>query len=350
MNKMGLWFLMSCKRQLKRPFFLILLILIPVGMGCFRQLEKNDSGRIAIALYSDGDAWNEKVTEALTGGGHSFAFYVCESKEELLEDVAAKRAECGYVFPSGLKKMLDRGEYRRKISMVVSPSTVAAQLASEAVFAGLFKVYGRDLLKQYAETGELFAPLAAAGEGAVWSELEPLYDQYLENGSTFAFQYGTASGGRMEENTIKAVFPVRGIAAVFILVIGLSAAVTAAADEKKGLFQSMAGIRRTTCILVQMAAPILLSCLSAFLCLVSSGELGPMGTETAALLAYAAAVTLFSCLLERVIKNPLFLSGLIPFFIIGSLVACPVFADLSAFVPILKTVRLLFLPYYYLMV
>lgn len=350
MNKMGLWFLMSFKRQLKRPFFLVLLLLIPVGMGFFRQMEQKDSGQIAIALYSDEDAWNEKVMKVLTDGGHSFAFYITESKEALFKDVAAKRAECGYVFPAGLKELLDRGEYRRKISMVVSPSTVAAQLASEAVFSGLFKVYGRDLLRQYAKTGELFAPFSAAGDGAVWEELEPLYDQYLENGSTFAFEYGTESGGRIEDNTIKAAFPVRGIAAVFILVIGLSAAVTAASDEKKGLFQSMAGMRKTICILVQMAAPILLSGLSAFLCLAASGEVGKPGTEAAALLAYAVAVTLFSCLLERVIKNPLFLSGLIPFFIIGSLVACPVFADLSAFVPLLKTVRLLFLPYYYLMV
>lgn len=254
-----------------------------------------------------------------------------------MKDVAAKRAECGYAFPAGLKELLDQGKYRRKITMVISPSTVAAKLASEAVFAGLFEIYGRDLLKQY-----------AGKSGAVWKELEPLFDKYLENGSTFAFEYSTVSGGKIEENQVKAVFPVRGIAAVFIFVIGLSAAVTAGSDERRGLFQSMTGLRRAACILVQMAAPILFSCLSALLCLSASGELRSLPGEALLLAGYGAAVTLFSCLLQRIIKNPLFLSGLIPFFIIGSLITCPVFADLSAFVPLLKTARLLFLPYYYL--
>lgn len=347
MNRMGLWLYMAFKRQLKRPLFLLILLIIPVFMGLFRNLERKDSGRIEIALYTDGDPWNNLVADKLMDGSHSFDFYLSDSKEALKRDVASKRAECGFVLPEGLKTMLDQGDYRRKIEMVVSPSTVTAKMASETVFAGLFEIYGRDLLKTYAMTSSVFDTFAG-GRDAAWQELNLLYDKYLENGSTFEFEYSTLSRGMIEESSIKAVFPVRGIISVFILVIGLSAAVTASMDKKRGFFQAMASHQETAFILVQMAAPVFLSCISAYLCLAASGELGGPLSEAGLLLIYGMAVTVFCCVLERFIKNPLLLSGLIPFFIIGSLAACPVFADLSAFVPVLKTVRLFFLPYYYL--
>lgn len=347
MNNMGLWLFMAFKRQLKRPFFLLVLLIIPVFMGLFKNLERQDSGRIEIALYTDGDAWNDLVADKLMDGSHSFDFYLCGSRKELERDVASKRAECGFVLPAGLKDMLDQGDYRRKIGMVVSPSTVTAKLASETVFAGLFEIYGRDLLKTYVETSKVFDSFAG-GRDALWQELGPLYDKYLKNGSTFQFEYSTLSRGMIKESTVKAVFPVRGIAAVFVLVIGLSAAVTASLDKKRGFFQAMASHQEAAFILVQMAAPVFLACVSAYLCLAAGGELGEPFLEAALLFVYGIAVTVFCCILGRLIKNPLLLSGLIPFFIIGSLIACPVFADLSVFVPVLKTVRLFFLPYYYL--
>ena len=39
----------------------------------------------------------------------------------------------------------------------------------------------------------------------------------------------------------------------------------------------------------------------------------------------------------------------IPFFILGSLIACPVFLDISVFVPELGWLKWMFLPWYYLM-
>ena len=57
-----------------------------------------------------------------------------------------------------------------------------------------------------------------------------------------------------------------------------------------------------------------------------------------------------SCLLVLVLYTllALVISGLIPFFILGSLTVCPIFADLSVFVPVLTVLRRFFLPWYYL--
>lgn len=346
MNKMILWFFLSCKRQMKRPFFLIFLCLLPVGAWLLQGAETKDSGKIAIAIVTNGDSWNERVAEKLMGEDHSFEFYLCETEAELSEDVMAGRAECGYIFQKGLKSNLDSGKYKRSVTTVVSPSTVAAQLASETVFAGLFSVYGQDLLEQYSQSGIVFEGLE---RDAVYTELKSIYDKYLNNGSTFSFTYETAGGQTVKKDSVKAVFPIKGVIAVFLFISGLSAAVIAAEDEEAGIFSAVSGGRKALYMSAEIAAPVFISCISALLCLlVSVGMKAPI-KEILSLILYGILIIIISFLLLRIVKNPMALAGLIPFFVIISLVACPVFVDLSVFIPILKTIRWFLPPYYYLM-
>lgn len=344
MNKMGLWFYLSCKRQLKRPVFFLLLLCLPVGMWLFHGTEEKSSGRIAIALFTEDDSWNEEVAGELTEKEGSFEFYRCTTEAELVRDVETGKAECGYIFPAGLKEKLSSGAYKKTIMQVSSPSTVAAKLAAESVFAGLFRVYAKTLLKDYASGGKAFENI----DTDVWTELEPLYKKYLENGSTFAFTYTYAGGKTMEKTSVKAVFPVKGICAVFIFIMGLAAAVTTAEDEKRGLFVLMPKGKKHMAMAAELSAPVMLSCLSALFCLIAVGAVQNPEKEVLFLFVYGLLAAAFAYVLLAVIKNPSVLAGLIPFFIIASLAACPVFADLSAFVPFLAKVRCFLPPYYYL--
>ncbi len=321
-------------------------------MRAFRGAEKESGGSIAIALYTGGDAFNEQVADALGKDAQSFSFYRCGSEEELRNDVASGRAECGYCFPEGLKERLDAGDYKRAIRAVTSPSTVASGIASESVYAGLFSVYGRELLRQYAVSGQAFAgarELFLAER--IWEELEPLYDKNLKNGSTFAFAYETVAGAAVEEAQALASFPVRGMGAVFILVMGLGAAVTAGEDGGRGLYLAMTEARKAACQLMQIGAAVSFAALSVLVSLAVSGSFprpGSLFQECAALALYGASAAVFSWGLLAAVKRPQAIAGLIPFFILGSLAVCPVFADLSRFIPVIKIIRWGFLPWYYL--
>lgn len=348
-KQMRYWFFLSWKRVVLRPFFVLLLLLFPVGAACFQKVEQEDSGKIAIALFTDGDEWNEAVAEQLLNEESAFAFYLCETREELKEDVAAGRAECGYSFPAGLRELLEKKNYRSAIRVTKSPSTVAADLAGECVFAALFRVYGRELLEQYVWSGEPFTSLGKSGNGDLWEEIEPIYEKALSDGSTFSFAYETVDGTAAEEMQMKVSFPVRGIGTVFIFVMGLAAAVTAAEDEQRGLYAAVTAGKQRGMQAISIAAMTALSCASVLVALSVSGNLGQLPAECGALLLYGGVTVLFSVFLLVLLRNPLVISGLIPFFILGSLICCPIFADLSVFVPILSRLRYLFLPWYYLM-
>ena len=65
MNKMGLWFYLSLKRQTKRLFFLLLLLALPAGLWLLREAERPEEDAIAIALYAGESDWNRRVADEL---------------------------------------------------------------------------------------------------------------------------------------------------------------------------------------------------------------------------------------------------------------------------------------------
>lgn len=341
--KILLWFWLSCKRQMKRPVFVLLLVLLPILVYGARHLEQEDESGIAIGLYGEDDGIGREIIEKLVSGQTMFTFYQCDSREALEADVAARRAECGYVFFEGLDEKLASGSFKRSIGVYSAPSTVVASLSTEVVFAALMEVYGRDLLEGYMTSSELFA-----GVDGAWQETEALYDKYYQNGSTFSFRYETMDQKPMDQKSVKAAFPTRGIAAVYIFVIGLFSAVTLCADEKNGLFIPVAYPVRSWCKLASMLAPVALASVSALCGLWLSGAVRDAWYELGVLAAYGMSVAAFGYLLKCVIKNPVMLCSMIPFFILGSLVLCPVFLDVSRWVPEAGALGRLFLPYYYL--
>lgn len=345
MSRIFIWFWLSCKRQCKRPAFLLLLFLLPAVLYGARYLEAEDQEGIAVAVYAEEDGLSQDIVDNLLKHDGLFRFYESESEEALQEDVAAKRAECGYVFSKGLKERLDQDDFKRSIGIYSAPSTVAASLSAEVVFAGLMEVYGRDLLEDFVRTDDLFAMLDA---DKTWAEIEPLFEKRYNDGSTFSFAYQTMDQVPVEQTGKGAIFPVRGLMAVYIYVIGLFAAVTLGMDEKKGLFIPVPSRQRVFCALASMMAPVMLAALSGLAALWLTGAVEQLPKEAGTLFVYVCGVVLFGYVLKRLVKSQQVLVSLIPFLAMGSLVFCPVFIDAGKWIPGVDKAGRFFLPFYYL--
>lgn len=346
MDKVLLWFWFSCKRQLRRSVYLLLLMLLPFTLLWLSKAGQTENEGIAVALYTEEGGLGQMVADSLLKDSGMFRFYLCGSRQELEEDVASRRAECGYVFLHGLLEKLYRGTFRRTIEVLTAPSTVADKLSSEVVFSRLYEVYGRMLLKEYVTGDGLFKEQERE---EAWQEIEDLYEQLYQDGSTFSFEYQTETSRRiLADQSSRAVFPVRGMAAVYVFVTGLFSAVSLCTDEKNGLYAPVPYFLKRWCSLASMSAPVFLSSVSGLAAIWITGNFKGI-RELLIMSGYVLAVVLVSYLLKCFIRNPAALCSLIPFFIIGSLVFCPVFFDLSTWIPALKTLGGAFLPQYYLM-
>lgn len=353
MKRMWMWFYLSCKRYMHRPSFLVILLLLPLGTFFIRSSEEEEPVELRIAICAEKEPFPEtdipleqRVVASLTGEKDFeglFLFYECENEQQVKDEVASRRAECGYVIGAGLKKRLDERNFKRIIRVYSAPSTVAARLSTEPVFAAMIELYDRELFLQYVEEKQ---QTAGPGREAVGE----LYDKWKENGSTFHFEYeltGSESGIKRGEAEVS-VFPVRGIVAIYVFIVGLYGTAISLGDEKKGLFLAVPFGVRTWCRMAALAAPVCLAALSGMAALWTGKCMGQGGYELSVLLGYVLAVVLFSFGVRLVCRREELVCCLIPFFLVGSLVFCPVFLDIGKYVPEFGKVGRLFLPGYYM--
>ncbi len=363
MRKCLLWLLLSCKRYMKRPAFLLLLLLLPSGAWFFGKEEKASENGIRIAVFAEEgeeDSFDQRLVEKLvsykSGEEGMFSFYRADSLEELKEDVATRRAECGYVIGKGLEEKLANKKLRNAIRLYEAPSTVAGQLSTETFFSLMIEEYDRILFLDYLRNGGLFSEEVMDEDWLLKADQE--YQRIQQNGSTFHFTYREEaqereimtdpSGQSADLRGERTIFPVRGFAAVFIFITGLYGAVTLGQDERRGLFFMLSGAERIFCRLASILAPVLLAALSGLGALWASGEFISFGRELLPLLAYCLLTASFAMGIKRVTGKEGLLCSLIPFFMVGSLIFCPVFLDVGRYVKGAGWIGRLFLPYYYL--
>ncbi len=354
MGRVWMWFWLSGKRCFYRRSFFIILLALPLGAFWIRGREEEGPAKIRIALWAPGGQEEEgavpgqepleqlliKDLAGRQGQDGLFQFYACESEGQLKDDVASRRAECGYVLASRLREKLNQGDFKRSIRVFSAPSTVAARLSTETVFAALIALYDQELFREYMQS--------AAGIGPALAD--QAYGQWKGSKSTFHFTYETVGGpgpfgGAPDQS---AVFTVRGIVAVYVFAIGLYGAAMSLADEKRGLFRAIPYGRRIMCRLAAMAAPSALAALSGLAALWAGKCLGAWPKEVAAMAGYVAAVTLFSWGVRAVCRHEAVACCLIPFFLVGSFLFCPVFFDISRYIPEFGVSEKLFLPGYYI--
>lgn len=372
-GQIWLWFWLSCKRYARRAMFLAILFLLPVGAFLIRGLEKKEGTeiRIAVCVEPKDKGYDAKAAEPLlewqlaedlagrSGSDTLFHFYLCENEDEVKAEVASRHAECGYVISAGLREKLDEKKYKRSIRVYSAPSTVTAKLSAEVVFAALVKRYDRELFLDYVAEGAAFAEITDEPEKTRLSaEADALYEAWSRDGGTFRFVYGRldtagddadadrAESGQVADGT--KLFPVRGIVAVYVFVIGLYSGVISLADEKRGVFLALPAGRRMPCRLAAMSGPVVLAALSGLAALASGGDFVEVCREIPAMAVYGAAVVIFTWLLCVLCRREEVLCCLIPFFLVGSLVFCPVIIDVGRYIPLLGAAGRLFLPWYYL--
>ncbi len=387
MKSGGVWFFLSCKRYLRKVSFLLILLVLPAATFFVRGLEEKEGQEVRIAVCvetADSDGTDgktalleEELLEALTkqegdeedaDGSGLFRFYECGSEEEVKAQVASRQAECGYVFSGNLRGKLDEGDYKRCIRVYSAPSTVLADLSTEVVFAALMKLYDREIFLDYVMEAQVLRD--SGGESGWGGEafdggMEPggaegletlageLYDKWLASGSTFRFAYRYQNRGGQgldsEGGTEAAgVFPVRGIVAVYLLLVGMYSAVMLGYDEEKGLFLPLSSGRRLVCRMAVLAAPVFLAALSALGALRTGGCFGDLAREFGVMGVYVLAVCGFSYGLKIICRKPQAVCCLIPLVLVGSLVFSPVFVDIRQFFPEWGWVEKAFLASYYL--
>lgn len=352
MKKIALWSWLLMKRQLKSLFFLLILILIPVisFVGSRTEaLSKEQETKVALFARDDDEIAGETI-EALLTMDSSYTFYLCESEEELLSHVRNKEAECGYIFDENLSEKIEKEKYKKNITVVQNSNSMLTNIINETVFSAFFKQFTKKTAMDYVANNEKFAAMHPEG----FVQLEGAFEQYTKGDAVFKVSFEMLGDGEsLTETTVietKAVgFPLRNIMAVLIMAGAMLGILNWLNDREKGVFAPMKREFILASRPLYILIPALLLGISTIVSLAACGESVSVLRELLGMMLYILLLTVLGVVCCLVIKKSFTIISAMPVMIIGSLLVCPVFIDLVLYIPVLKWVRYLFVPYYYMM-
>ena len=160
MKRMGMWILLMTKRLMKKPSFIIILVLLPVILVMYRFIITEDDGTIRACVYvpEGSDSYTKQLAKHLAEAEYSARFYLVDSEDDLYSDVIAGRAEVGYVFPKDMNERFLTKNWDGAVRMVVSDTSQLAPFVNEFVNVVIYTDMMEDYIADYlVEDDELAA-------------------------------------------------------------------------------------------------------------------------------------------------------------------------------------------------
>lgn len=324
-------------RTIKKPT-LIIILLLSVALGVIYINTPTAEDTLLVALYCENpDAETTAAFESLIDSDCAFHFYEASSISELSDDVAAGRAECGYVFENGITASVLNGMYRNSIKCYLSSSSTLYEAINELVFAAYFREYCKRTAEEYMEDN---APFSYQSGDELFAAL---FDARLHDGSTFTFdvegaysEYHKASEGIIHHILI-------GFTGILLLLSGLIGLMTYSKDVEEHVLINLRKKELKYVCLCHVLCPLMLCTIASTVSLIIIGYFKDI-TDVLIFAGYLLLVAVICMLLRPLMKYRFLALMMIPFYMIGCLIMTPVFIDLTLYLPVLKYVRYLFIP------
>lgn len=252
------FFLLLCKRQVKKLSMLFSATVILVLAGLLSTLSFQSPSIPAIALFSS-DETTFSICQKLsadrthTYSRNLYSFYLAESPEKLYQDVETGYAECGFLFPDNLLSAWQEGRMDQKITVVLSPDSLLQDLATETVFAACFEEYVLNGLND----------CLSKTAGSTWTEeeVEALYRRHLNDGTTFSFETVSAPVDHTPATESGIPFQTRTLARLFYLLLFVACytgGFSVYADRNSGFYKMLSKSRRFLAECAALLTPLVL--------------------------------------------------------------------------------------------
>ena len=330
------WYQLQLKAWLKRGTSLLLLAAMLLVVWLAGQISIPQSDNVTVGVVSTEGAHGKEVLEHLKERESIFSFVEYDSRETLLEDLVAGKLECGFYFSQNFEKKFEHEKLKNSVSYVCTPLTTKGEVVRETFYAALFEVYGRQMLSARAE--QLFGENASAAESTLLENNE----KYLAGSEVFQVNVEQTKAVENVRNTAQKVFPIHGLVAVFLFFImfveygrrfdaGEGKPYLALPAPMGGGFQIMG-------LLAAGTVPAVLG--TVMVC--SSGESRGVLIEVTAMCLLLVICALWIAFAGKWIRSMTGFTSQMFLLLLINLVFCPVFVDISAYIPAFEIVRCFF--------
>lgn len=352
MKRTFIWCYIFGKRQLKRASTLVILAAMLLLTISLSIMSKSMNAAIDVGFYipdTDDDIVMTSIEQGLTAHEGILSFMAYDSEATLKSDVMSGTVQCGYIFDEDFSERVVDNNVKNMVELIEPPENGISVLSNLIVLATVMENSACEMLVEDILEQDFFTGISEEDLAALREE----YNTYATNGSTFAFDYDTMyedyKGSKSSIDIAPyLVTPVKGIIAIFIFISALTGGVGWFNDADSSIYANIPLKKHHLLRLLTIAIPAFLSCLMGYISILTVGIGADALYELYALSVYCLLCIAFSYALTYITKKNVYCS-LIPVFILGSVVCCPIFFNLGNLIPSLKVLQNIFLPTYYFM-
>lgn len=330
---------------MRHRIWLALFLAVGIFLCIFGERKKEDAAYcgISIGVLVQDDKGAELLAKLQEEEG-IFHFLSFEEEAEMLRQIESGSLECGFVLPEGFYENLIRGRRMRQINLYYSPSSAAHKISYELVFSYLFELLSDQVLLDYVEYTKESGAFTKEEIEKISGEILERKEYYAQNGSTFSFVYEQI--GKEEETEVQPLNTMRGCIAVLVFLMSLLG--LAGCCELEGILQGITGRNRIKIKEVSLNISIFGSVFFGGIMLFLTGTGEGVKKEAMGLAVYFVVLQIYTRFLRLFVKKAEAVYGLIPVFILGSLLFCPVFIQIRTYLPAAAFAEKIFPVSYYL--
>lgn len=317
---------------------LALPLLFAAGLG---GLAKEESGIASIALYvPKDDAAAKQVEERLLDKKSAFRFLSCETGEEAVTLVETGAADAAWLFSEEMEETLCELAKKRRVRPLVKVverrDRVPLILARETLSAAIYPAFSYAVYESYVTRDLGLTELSD-------EMIRQTYEGVAVRGSLFVPVY--ADGSSVETTEISYVqAPLRGILAIWLVVMGLAAVLFFMRDEERGVYGRLSGAGRFLAFYGVGGVFLLDGTVILLLCCKLSGVFTDVFREVVCAAVFACCALAFSNLLRLLCRTPRWIGVILLPLSAAMLALCPIFLDLQKY----RAGKRLLPPWYYL--
>lgn len=347
MNTIIMWIKILTKRLLLKPIFVLTLLLIPLFVLFLQRSLHSGDAILQVALCTESSnpsAWESALlTKMADSSNTTVHFYICDSLSEMQKDLNNNRAVCGYLFPDHLEQKLE--EHARKNTAIITAyhqaSATETHLLDEFVYGFIYEELAYDIVEQH---------IYDKKKERQSDRLRALYKQYQQDYTFIQFEYADGSDNQIlnQQNSNYLLLPIRGICSVLILLAGMTGTICWYEDHERKLFLWLTRPYKTIVPFLYSLIPAVLAGICGLTAIMLTGFARQILQECICMGLFLLAISAYSMVLRELLPNADSYLAAIPLSAVFSLLLCPVFADLTTALPLLKPLRMLSPVSYYL--
>ena len=230
-------YLLLLKRLFKKKSYILMLLMVPLMVIALKGMGSGDAGLMTIGVYIPGEDYaSGALKENIETEPGSFRYFFYDNPDKLIADVKSQKLSEGWICPDNLdeavEKIVASGQTDEKIEIIIREQGLSHLLGREVLNSRVYKSLARQMAVSYISE-KLYKgnPTEEQQE-----KILKTFDSYEINGNLFELGYLDDSQNQNSDDTNYIMMPLRGMLALWLLILSIAASMYYIEDQQNGIF------------------------------------------------------------------------------------------------------------------